>query len=268
LPRRQARRAALVVSPKMLVNEFLTDAAALRGEAGTVVFHQMRRRPTAPLLLALIQRKTVGHRACTIAHVVILSASRGPQSRALLRYLRPRPEKKNNREGMAEMTLLDATYEFQTYGFTKDLAIPGEIDLTKRRHLVLQMRESEVQMGLYDAEGNPLTTTVWGYGVGGTGGYLGPTLLAEEGSAVTVTWQNQLPLSGHLLPVDYTLHHANPARKTIEDGYVPLVTHLHGGRTDAAFDGTPDAWYTQTDRPPSSDPGGIYGMARPSFLPR
>jgi hypothetical protein len=37
-------------------------------------------------------------------------------------------------------------------------------------------------MGLFDANGDPLTTTVWGYGVGATGGYLGPTLLAEEGA--------------------------------------------------------------------------------------
>ncbi len=147
------------------------------------------------------------------------------------------------------MVLLDATNQFQSYGFTNDLAIPEEIDLTKRKHLVLQMRETEVQMGLYDAEGNPLTTTVWGYGVGGTGAYLGPTLLAEAGSAVTVKWQNQLPLSGHLLPVDYTLHRANPVLKMIEDGFVPVVPHLHGGKTDAPFDGNPEAWYTQTKGP-------------------
>jgi spore coat protein A len=95
--------------------------------------------------------------------------------------------------------------------------------------------------------------------VGGTGGYLGPTLLAETGSAVTITWQNQLPLSGHLLPVDYTLHRANPVLKMIEDGYVPVVPHLHGGKTDAPFDGNPEAWFTQTKGPKGpAEAGPLY----------
>ncbi|MGG5887150.1 multicopper oxidase family protein [Falsiroseomonas sp. HC035] len=144
------------------------------------------------------------------------------------------------------MALLNATYQFEHYGFTSNLVIPKEIDLTKRPSLVLQIRENDVQMGLHDADGQPLTTTVWGYGVGDTGGYLGPTLLAQQGSPVTVRWQNQLPLSGHLLPVDETVHRADPVLKTIQKGFVPVVAHLHGGETDAAFDGHPEAWYTQT----------------------
>ena len=63
-----------------------------------------------------------------------------------------------------------------------------------------------------------------------TVGYLGPTLIAEEGNPVTIQWQNQLPLTGHILPVDDTLHRASPTLKTLGKGYVPIVTHLESRR--------------------------------------
>lgn len=111
------------------------------------------------------------------------------------------------------------------------------------------MRESDVQLGLADPDtGKPLTTTLWGYGIGANTGYLGPTLLAEQGQTTTIKWQNQLPITGYpeSIPVDLTLHRAEPVIKTIEKGFMPVVVHLHGGETDARFDGYPEAWYTQT----------------------
>jgi FtsP/CotA-like multicopper oxidase with cupredoxin domain len=44
---------------------------------------------------------------------------------------------------------------------------------------------------------------------------------------------------GHLLPVDTSLHMANPALG------IPTVVHLHGGHTESASDGQTEGWYTQ-----------------------
>ncbi|MET8964332.1 multicopper oxidase [Streptomyces sp. NPDC004074] len=109
------------------------------------------------------------------------------------------------------------------------------------------------------------TTTVWGYGCTedpGTFHYPAPTLEARVGRPVRVRWKNELlDRSGrylpHLLPVDPTLHWANPPGGTGgRDGHamfrstpgpytgpVPLVTHLHGGRNTEESDGYPEAWY-------------------------
>lgn len=153
-------------------------------------------------------------------------------------------KKKALPESQAE--ILNAGKQFDHWKFTKNLPAPATIDLTKKSHVVLQMRESDVQMGLYDADGDPLTTTVWGYTTARSkAGNLGPTLPAEEGSPVTIHWRYFLPTDDHLLPVDDTLHMARPSRKTLEKGYIPVVSHLHSGENDAQFDGYPEAWFTQ-----------------------
>ena len=80
-------------------------------------------------------------------------------------------------------------------------------------------------------------------------------------------WINQLVTSGgnfrpHLLPVDPTLHWANPPGgnsgrdmrpefKTTPGPYrgpVPLVTHLHGAHVEEQYDGYPEAWYLPVAR--------------------
>ncbi len=160
------------------------------------------------------------------------------------------------------MSILIATDQFEEIAFENALAIPGTIDATKPGNTVLEMRQSDVLMGIVDPEmGEPLTTTVWGYSKpGGTPGYLGPTILAEQDTPVSVIWKNKLPTdnpNGHLLNVDYTLHRANPGQdrgindvfKTIQDGQIPVVPHLHGGDTRAEFDGYPEAWWTQVGGP-------------------
>lgn len=109
-------------------------------------------------------------------------------------------------------------------------------------------------------------TTVWGYGSQtrrGTHSWPSLTLEARAGHPVEVTWVNGL-LDGrtgrylpHLLPVDPTLHWANPpggvdGRDMHPDftttpgpyrGPVPAVVHLHGGHTDEESDGFPQAWF-------------------------
>jgi len=129
--------------------------------------------------------------------------------------------------------------------------VPSVIDATTPQHFEMQMNETTQWLGLRDiGNGNaPLMTTVWGYGLaGGPVSYPGPTFVAKKNVGITVTWNNNLPpynsgfpgLGGHLLPVDPTLHMAHPTL-----GGIPAVTHLHGGHSESASDGLPEAWFTQ-----------------------
>ena len=119
-------------------------------------------------------------------------------------------------------------------------------------------------------EGLP-TTTVWGYGAVASKSQRGllvhnaPSLTIEAkwNRPVRVKWINDLRDPGgdflpHLLPVDPTLHWANPpggvsdrdSRPTFAEtpgpytGPVPIVTHVHGavGVADDS-DGYTEAWY-------------------------
>jgi FtsP/CotA-like multicopper oxidase with cupredoxin domain len=85
-----------------------------------------------------------------------------------------------------------------------------------------------------------------------------------EANRVKVRWINDLvdPQTGrflpHLLPIDQTLHWANPPMQCIEGpsktdcrgfsphrymGPVPIVTHVHGSHVEAHSDGHPEAWW-------------------------
>jgi spore coat protein A len=120
------------------------------------------------------------------------------------------------------------------------------------------------------------STTVWGYegeaenaitheDLGSVASTPGSTFEAIQGVPVQVKWVNNLidsngkPLT-YMLPVDPTLHWANPNNLPMDmtsanapvfpPGYteaqapVPIVTHLHGGEVSSASDGYPDAWWT------------------------
>jgi len=122
-------------------------------------------------------------------------------------------------------------------------------------------------------------TTVWSYGnvdnpgtavdpdnfpnlLGGTFNYPAFTIEAKWNNKVSVEWRNELVDANgnylpHLLPVDQTLHWANPpggkmgrdTRPTFATtpgpytGPVPLVTHVHGAHTTEESDGYAEAWY-------------------------
>jgi FtsP/CotA-like multicopper oxidase with cupredoxin domain len=128
-------------------------------------------------------------------------------------------------------------------------------------------------------------TTVWSYGAvqapgtvaqGGSFNYPAFTIEAKWEKPVRVKWSNELvadpvgcfytvpPVPGacdylsHLLPVDQTLHWANPVgvckdgstgtdcRGTSPDQYtgpVPMVVHVHGAETTEWSDGYPEAWW-------------------------
>jgi bilirubin oxidase len=106
-------------------------------------------------------------------------------------------------------------------------------------------------------------TTVWSYGSPnhpGSFNYPAFTIEAKWNRPVRVKWINDLkdPVTGqfrpHILPVDPTLHWANPPGPIDERpafigtpgpylGPVPIVTHVHGAHTGPESDGYPEAWY-------------------------
>jgi spore coat protein A, manganese oxidase len=78
-------------------------------------------------------------------------------------------------------------------------------------------------------------TTIWGF----EGQYPGPTIEVNSWEKVYVKWMNDLPLK-HFLPIDHTVHGAEKEKPDVR-----TVVHLHGGRTEPASDGYPDAWFTK-----------------------
>jgi bilirubin oxidase len=118
-------------------------------------------------------------------------------------------------------------------------------------------------------------TTVWSYGsadypgtavdpvtgalAGGTFNYPAFTVEATWNKTTQVIWNNELVDAAgnylpHLLPVDQTLHWANPPGgfsgrdkrgfdPTPYMGPVPIVTHVHGAHTTEDSDGYAEAWY-------------------------
>jgi spore coat protein A len=114
-------------------------------------------------------------------------------------------------------------------------------------------------------------TTVWGYGsVDHPETFNYPSFTVEAGwrEPVRVKWINDLVDEDggylpHLLPVDQTLHWANPpggeagrdGHGTSQDAYtgpVPVVTHVHGAHAPDWADGYTEAWYlpAAADIPP------------------
>lgn len=127
--------------------------------------------------------------------------------------------------------------------FVNPLPIPAVITPSYGNHYDVSIEQFTHDAGLVDpVTGNSLMTTMWGY----NGMFPGPTFQVNAYQPITVTWDNNLRINGqnlpHILPVDETIHWARPT------GYpgsgVPIVTHLHGGHTEASSDGYPDAWYT------------------------
>lgn len=110
-------------------------------------------------------------------------------------------------------------------------------------------------------------TTVWSYGSAldsATFNYPAYTIETTANTPVNVRWINDLKDPGtgkflpHILPVDQTLHWANPPATgcmhggptdcTTADpapyaGPVPIITHVHGAHVDPHSDGYPEAWY-------------------------
>ena len=134
--------------------------------------------------------------------------------------------------------------------FVNPLPIPAQINAKNGGTVDMYMEQTQQWLGLVDEAQAPLNTTVWGYGPMGAVTYPGPTFIAKKNVPVYVNWFNNLP--GHFLPIDASLHMAHPHGLTapqVADWYaagnVPVVPHLHGGHTESASDGIPEAWFTQ-----------------------
>jgi bilirubin oxidase len=113
-------------------------------------------------------------------------------------------------------------------------------------------------------------TTLWGYGSLSTPTVLHSpayTIEAKLDRPVRVKWVNGLVDANgaflpHLLPVDPTLHWANPPGGTAGrderpifsetpgpyQGPVPIVTHVHGAHVQEYSDGFPEAWFLPAAR--------------------
>ncbi|HEX9666885.1 MAG TPA: multicopper oxidase domain-containing protein, partial [Thermodesulfobacteriota bacterium] len=127
--------------------------------------------------------------------------------------------------------------------FINNLPIPARVDATNGGFFEVSITQLQQHLGIIDPLTEaPLMTTVWGY----NGTYPGPTFVAQKDTPINVLWKNELVEEGvplpHLLPVDTTLHWANPAGWPASG--VPVVTHLHGGHSESASDGLPEAWFT------------------------
>ncbi|HEU5317906.1 MAG TPA: multicopper oxidase [Chloroflexota bacterium] len=151
--------------------------------------------------------------------------------------------------------------------FSQPLVVPPAMPRTRRisgaaakaidyyEIAVRQFRQQILPSGLP-------ATTIWGYGsVADPRSFNYPafTIEAKWSSPVRVKWINQLVdaqgrFLPHLLPVDQTLHWANPPGgygsrdaegldPTPYRGPVPIVTHLHGAHASQESDGFPEAWF-------------------------
>lgn len=135
--------------------------------------------------------------------------------------------------------------------FINEMPLPARINATSGGKFTVEMSDTVQFLGIYDtaaspATDNPLNTRVWGYGLqGGTVTYPGATFVAMRDVPVEVKWQNKLPKGLHLVALDDSIHLFDPIKKTYAEGNIPVVAHLHGGHTESASDGLPEAWFTQ-----------------------
>lgn len=80
----------------------------------------------------------------------------------------------------------------------------------------------------------------------------GRTIIVQKDQPIKVYWTNNLvdkktrtPLPQlPFVPVDETIHIANPTNPSYPQSGIPTVVHLHGGFTEDESDGYPEAWTT------------------------
>jgi spore coat protein A, manganese oxidase len=156
--------------------------------------------------------------------------------------------------------------------FAQALVIPPAMPPSSTRSGVTEYRIRAAQFSQQVLPPPLPKTTVWGYGRDGdplpgagaasTFSYPAFTVETRSKSPVRVTWINGLvDASGnylpHLLPVDQTIHWADPGggsmihggadhgapQRTPYTGPVPIVTHVHGAHSFDHSDGHPEAWF-------------------------
>ena len=163
---------------------------------------------------------------------------------------------------------------------------PGFIFNTKKGNITVDVAQTVQMTGLVGPDGiTPVPTTLWGYGDKGFNTWPGRTFQVRSNEPLEVKWQNKLlDVAGLPLPylitgkdntslgfgdytgrsvVDTNLHWAyslmtpqlDYRRFSIDANGVPIVPHVHGGHTDAIFDGNPEYFFS---------PG--YGVRGPQWV--
>ena len=130
--------------------------------------------------------------------------------------------------------------------FVNAIPVPSVINGRNGGTFTIGVSQFVQWLGLVDpATRQHLNTTVWGY----NGSYPGPSILAKKDVPLKIFWRNNLvnannqPLP-HLLPIDVSIDWAFANDPNWPSYGVPIVPHLHGGHTESASDGLPDAWFT------------------------
>jgi spore coat protein A len=131
--------------------------------------------------------------------------------------------------------------------FVNPLPVPSVINGLNGGTFTISISQFYQDLGLRNpVTGQPMLTPVWGY----NGTYPGPTIVAHKDVPLQFYWVNNLydpstlkPLP-HLLPIDTTIMWALKDVSNWRQYGVPVVTHLHGGHTEAESDGGPLSWYT------------------------
>jgi spore coat protein A len=143
-------------------------------------------------------------------------------------------------------------------------------DADTANHYTVTTQPIQVDVGLGQidpATGQPYLTNMFGYvdanpnatipSLAPYGVYYGKTFEVQENQPIAVTWNNDLP-DQHVVPIDPTLLDGamagypdpfstyDPVTNSIPGG-IPAVPHLHGGHTDAVYDGTPMQWWNRLD---------------------
>ncbi|MGE5108439.1 MAG: multicopper oxidase domain-containing protein [Sphingobacteriales bacterium] len=144
----------------------------------------------------------------------------------------------------AQTNLLNPSTQLQ---FVNPLPIPSVIDGRNGGTFTVSINQFYQDLGLRNpVSGQPMLTKVWGY----NGTYPGPTIVARKNVPLQFYWSNDLynpstlqPLS-HLLPIDESIDWALSGVNNWQQYGIPIVTHLHGGHTEAVSDGSPLSWFT------------------------
>jgi spore coat protein A, manganese oxidase len=131
--------------------------------------------------------------------------------------------------------------------FVNSLPVPPVIDGRDGGTFTISISQFYQDLGLRNpATGQAMLTQVWGY----NGTYPGPTIMARKNVPLHFYWSNDLynpstlqPLP-HLLPIDETIVWAFKDVPNWQQFGIPVVTHLHGGHTEAVSDGSPLSWFT------------------------
>ena len=126
-------------------------------------------------------------------------------------------------------------------------------------YVVSMVKSKHHKSGLVNAHGEQVETTIFGYSddLGDAEPLWPGKTIVQKGydaggpETVYVQWENRLN-TDHILPVDTNLHWCYSLEGytdySIEKDGIPVIPHLHGGRSDFQFDGNPEFFFSPGNR--------------------